>query len=86
MLASKLLPEQEEQQLQQLDDLRQEQGSSGGRHQTAYVQVCCTALVQLSTAVMQCCCIFMAFEQTQFLWMFGVHVHHLCVTMDDLPS
>ena len=39
MLASKLLPEQEEQQLQQLSDLHCEQGPTGGRQQTGYVQV-----------------------------------------------
>lgn len=39
MLASKLLPEQEEQQNQQLQDLQQQQGLSGGRQQAAYVQV-----------------------------------------------
>ena len=39
MLASKLLPEQEEQQNQQLQDLQQQQGLSSGRQQAAYVQV-----------------------------------------------
>lgn len=49
MLASKLLPEQEEQQLQQLSDLHREQGPTGGRQQTGYVQVCFQSAVRLCT-------------------------------------
>ena len=39
MLASKLLPEQDEQQTKQLQDLQQLQGPSASRQQAAYVQV-----------------------------------------------
>jgi len=39
MLASKLLPEQDEQQTKQLQDLQQMQATSAGRQQAAYVQV-----------------------------------------------
>jgi hypothetical protein len=39
MLASKLLPEQDEQQSKQLQDLQQLQAPSAGRQQAAYVQV-----------------------------------------------
>lgn len=39
MLASKLLPEQEQQQMQQLTDLQQQKGFAGGQQQAAYVQV-----------------------------------------------
>ncbi len=39
MLASKLLPEQDEQQTKQLQDLQQLQAPSAGRQQAAYVQV-----------------------------------------------
>lgn len=80
MLASKLLPEQEEQQLQQLNELRQEQGPTGGGQQTGYVQVCFSVSLQImlqllhaSAASWVAACV----EQTQFLWMFGTHLHHL---------
>ena len=39
MLASKLLPEQEEQQMQQLSDLGEEQDASGGTQHAGYVKV-----------------------------------------------
>ena len=39
MLASKLLPEQDEQQTKQLQDLQQLQGPSASRQQAAFVQV-----------------------------------------------
>ena len=39
MLASKLLPEQDEQQTKQLQDLQQLHAPSAGRQQAAYVQV-----------------------------------------------
>ena len=81
MLASKLLPEQEEQQLQQLNDLRQEQGPTGGRQQTGYVQVCLQSAVHkklqplpvlLSLFAWAVACI----GQTLFLEMFDTYLCH----------
>ena len=84
MLASKLLPEQEEQQLQQLDDLHQEQGSTGSKQQTADVRVCFLTAVQPTLQILR------AFGSSswvvacieQFFGNFGVHLHSLRVVMD----
>ena len=56
MLASKLLPEQEEQQHQQLEDFRQQQALTGAQQQAGYVKVClspyvCTAHAECTPVV-----------------------------------
>ena len=84
MLASKLLPEQEEQQLQQLNDLSQEQGPTSSRQQTGHVQVCLLSPVQIrlqsESASWVAACI------DTVLWMFGTHLHHLRIVMGWLTS